>query len=54
MKNNQRFGHFKRGPFFLFQIALSAVALVVWVRDGTPGLATLRAVLTDVPAMITK
>ena len=24
-------------PFFLAQIALTAVALVVWLRDGAPG-----------------
>ncbi|EMA53666.1 MULTISPECIES: metal-dependent hydrolase [Halococcus] len=29
-------------PFFALQIALVAVAFVVWVRDGRPGLAAVR------------
>jgi len=32
-------------PFFFFEIALSAVALGVWVRDGMPGMTELRSFL---------
>lgn len=34
-------------PFFLFQLALVALALVAWDRDGRPGLGALQTVVRD-------
>ncbi|WP_135820846.1 metal-dependent hydrolase [Halostella litorea] len=41
-------------PLFLFEIGLSAVALAVWVRDGTPGVDALRATLGGLRTAITE
>jgi len=40
-------------PLFLFETALSGVALVVWLRDGAPGVAELKATLDGTRAALT-